>query len=88
MTHDKLKAKIVREEFTLNNQGELTYNVHQLKSKNDQALLAVLDLHRPLKHCANPNCESFICIACNPVKMVNDVMWPCPTVQAIERVIE
>jgi hypothetical protein len=87
MKHDELKARIAQKEFILITHGERTYNVEQLKSRNDKALLAVLDLHTPLKHCANPNCESFICIACNPVKMINDVMWPCPTVQAIERVI-
>ena len=49
------------------------------------ALRAVVELHRPQQHCLNQNCWSFICFACNPVKLVNDVMWPCPTIQAIEK---
>jgi len=79
VTHDELLARIAK--------LSITPETNVVPSELCTALMAVLEVHAPFRHCGNPNCWSFVCGACNPVKSVNDVMWPCPTVQAIEREI-
>jgi len=77
VTHDKLLAWI--------DSMEMRYKDEEPRRN---ALLAVVELHKPRQHCSSLNCWSFVCVACNPVKLVNDVMWPCPTIEAIEKELQ
>ena len=71
MTHDELLAKI-KEEFETQTMGA---------AKLYHSLRAVVELHKPIET-YNMNNVYKAWLTCNHC---NDEMYPCPTIQAIEK---
>ena len=77
MTHDELLAKIDEE-------GEFQVQYFDAKPKMISALRAVVELHKPdwrnqCSHCLEPNDHD---------ELNKNYLYPCPTIQAIEDVLE
>ena len=74
MTHDELLAEIEEGATSFSELNSKTY-------KWQQSLLAVVELHKPSK-IPNwvPTNHKFICDGCTRI-------YPCPTIQAIEKVL-
>jgi hypothetical protein len=75
VTHDELKAKIFQEYATT--YEDLAGNVPM----SPKALLAVVELHKPIET-YNMNNVHKSWLTCNHC---NDEIYPCPTIQAIEK---
>lgn len=70
MTHDELLAVI--------NQV-IADDVHPVATQTAQALLAVVELHRP-----NELSDIVLCHECNSDMFGAAYIYPCPTIQAVE----
>jgi hypothetical protein len=86
MNHDELLTKI-QNNGTLETQLECTCPHIEVKEiptrehRNDKALRAVVELHKPIETYNTNNVHKswLTCTHCN------DEMYPCPTIQAIEK---
>lgn len=70
MTHDELLAAVQFNKQTL-----------ESSDRNSEALRAVMELHKPIEtyNMNNVHKAWFTCTHCN------DEVYPCPTIQAIEK---
>lgn len=50
-------------------------------------LRAVVELHKPKKHCVNHICTVLSCVSCN-FDNGNGIIYPCPTIKTIEKELE
>ena len=82
MTHDELLADIDSKNFRESRTPETPY----------AALRAVVELHKPIKaeDLKNNSKISGICLACTPLSLnfYEAIRYPCPTIQAIEKVLK
>jgi hypothetical protein len=72
MTHDQLLAKI--------NKLPETIGLAEFKVRHD-AILAVVKLHKPYGIDQYPGLQSY-CVHCEHLQ---SQIWPCPTIEAIEK---
>jgi hypothetical protein len=78
MTHDELKAKLLISDET---------SIYETLRLFQEALFAVVKLHKPVKGTYQLGNEYLACAACE--EDTNDgayqVEYPCPTIKAIEK---
>jgi len=86
MTHDELLAKIIGVSIDVfNTFPEL---IDDNLTRNVKALRAVVELHKPeIRRNNKPFCA--VCYEeGQPYEQANDVYYPCPTIQAIQKELE
>ena len=85
MTHDELIAKIKNNGTVFWEETGIKEEVETLTHRNDRALLAVVELHKPdgNSNCAYCN-KRFACKKCGS-RLESYISYPCPTIQAIEK---
>jgi hypothetical protein len=81
MTHDELLAKIDANGTKYDGNTGVTTEVVTRPHRNDKALRAVVELHKPDEPDFPDEWES--CVECSGNGYV--AMYPCPTVKAIEK---
>ena len=81
MTHDELIAKIKNNGTVFWEETGIKEEVETLTHRNDRALLAVVELHKP----DSLSC----CLLCNQISSNGSlVIYPCSTIQVIEKELE
>lgn len=81
MTHDELLAKIDANGTKYDGNTGITTEVVTRPHRNDKALRAVVELHRPVHNAYDTDYSWWGCLMCEEV-------YPCPTIQAIEKELE
>lgn len=76
MTHEELLALIKEKDLSYSHPD----SVFTMNDKTNHALRAVVELHKPLQGLVN---EPFTCQACRFT--IGNPVYPCPTIQAIEK---
>ena len=75
MTHDELLAKIDEE-------GEFLVQHFDSKPRVHSALRAVVELHKPVQ---SYMFDEEACSHCSSEEDRSEILYPCPTIQAIEK---
>ena len=87
MTHDELIAKIKNNGTVFWEETGIKEEVETLTHRNDRALLAVVELHKPKEEDGKLWCKHEVCY--NHIEFLErndcDCFYPCPTIQAIEK---
>lgn len=88
MTHDELMAKILEFDNSCNTSGSDKdvpksynwdcYELHSMAS----ALRAVVELHKPVQ---SYMFEEEACLHCSSEEDRSEILYPCPTIKAIEK---
>ena len=87
MTHEELLAKI--DECPVDNWVDLEGNKHAIiREMTDWqlALRSVVELHKPARTTMLSN--ERVCDGCDVHDNYYSSMWPCPTIQAIEKELD
>jgi hypothetical protein len=77
MTHDELLAKIDIWKFQTKGYDD-TYEVHGILN----ALRAAVELHKPSQSYLF---DDEVCDSCSSEEDRSEILYPCPTIQAIEK---
>ena len=78
MTHDELLAKIDANGTNYDGNTGITTEIVTRPHRNDKALRAVVELHKPIELNVGDEFHYEGCLQC-------DRQYPCPTIQAIEK---